>query len=490
MPKRPTRPPARLCPAALDRFVPPPRFRTATRLASVLALSLFASASGQPLYPESISTRSHSGQFIISAAVPAADRSLANALASKPQFVRLDPMLLTVSCERIKQLVVHELGATPAWRGKIYVALRPVEAGDYSVRITSERFKDGWQYRVELPDVVERRLYVRGIVQVLLLEMANRKAGERSAEIPSWLAEGLSEQLLAGNGMEIILPPPRGSVNGLALSSTVVNARRTNSLDHAHKQLRLRPPLAFEELSWPKEEGAGEDSDLYRSSAQLFVNELLRLKDGRACLVAMLNELPLHENWQFALLRAFHSSFTATRDVEKWWALHRLHFSGRDLAPTWPADQSWQKLAQMVRAPVQVRTSANELPLHTDVSLQTIIREWEGVQQSRALRNKMSELELARLRVSPEFVSVVDGYHKVLETYLLEREKGGFLFRFRKKAAASRAAREAIEQLDALDARREELRPAPGNNGTVQAQLSTAPGPKTSKTAKPKVRIP
>ena len=51
------------------------------------------------------------------------------------------------------------------------------------------------------------------------------------------------------------------------------------------RNLRGRPPLTFEDLSWPPAQAvAGDAGDLYRGSAQLFVGELLRLPDGRACL--------------------------------------------------------------------------------------------------------------------------------------------------------------------------------------------------------------
>ena len=86
----------------------------------------------------------------------------------------------TVSCERIKQALMRELGATAPWRGTVYLVLYPARAPGDTITITSERFKGGWQYRVDFPDVVERSRYVRAIVQVLLLEVANRTAQEHA----------------------------------------------------------------------------------------------------------------------------------------------------------------------------------------------------------------------------------------------------------------------------------------------------------------------
>ena len=47
--------------------------------------------------------------------------------------------------------------------------------------IEAEQFRDGWQYRVSLPDLCQRERYIRAIVNVVLLEVANRQAREHSA---------------------------------------------------------------------------------------------------------------------------------------------------------------------------------------------------------------------------------------------------------------------------------------------------------------------
>jgi hypothetical protein len=390
----------------------------------------------------------------------------------------LEPTLATVSCERIKQILTRELGATAPWRGHIYVVLHPARGAGDSITITSERFKDGWQYRVDFPDVVERTRYVRGVVQVLLLELANRTAEARAAEIPLWLNEGFAQLLLASDEVGIILPPPQGKVNGLNFSARVVHVTKENLLEQAQKKLRGCPPLTFEDLSWPAEdELSGDTADLYSGSAQVFVGELLRLPDGRACLRAMLAELPRNYNWQFAFLRAFHASFERPLDVEKWWALSVARISGRDLAQTWSREESWQKLDQAIHSAVQVRTGANELPLHAELKPQTIIREWDPVRQTQALTDMLRELGLLRLRIAQEYVGLAQDYSQLLEAYLQQRDHPGFVLPFTKNAARRRAVEAAVRQLDALDARREALRPGPRPVGANQAPALPAPVP-------------
>jgi hypothetical protein len=438
--------------------------------------ALHGLAEVQPPNPDLVSARSQSGQFVVFAWRSAPPPLSVASLAANPAFVQLEPTLATVSCERIKQVLTRELGATEPWRGHIYVVLYPARGAGDPITITSERFKDGWQYRVDFPDMVDRTRYVRGVVQVLLLELANRNAQTRAAELPLWLIEGFSQLLLASSEAEIILPPPRNKANGLNLSTLHVNARKEGLLERAQKKLRGRPPLTFEALSWPSpDELSGDTDDLYSGSAEFFLGELLRLPDGRGCLRAMLAQLPQTYNWQFAFLRGFHACFERPLDVEKWWALSLIRTSGRDLSQPWSLEESWQKLDQTVHLAVQVRTGTNELPLHADLKLQTIIREWDSVRQTPALASALRELGLLRLRIAQGFLELVQEYCQTLETYLQQRDHPGSVLPFTRKAGRRRAVEAAVQHLDALDARREALRPLPRPAATNQPPALPAP---------------
>src|SRR6185437_15283053 len=59
---------------------------------------------------------SDTGQFFVSARGPLSAHSLE--LAVDPGMITLDPALLTVSCERIKRQLLHDLDARDHWRGK------------------------------------------------------------------------------------------------------------------------------------------------------------------------------------------------------------------------------------------------------------------------------------------------------------------------------------------------------------------------------------
>lgn len=432
------------------------------------ALVQFTGAPSQGL-PQALSAWSASGQFLIQElAIPSSIG--AAGLESDTNFVRLEPTLLAISCERIKRNLWRELGATDPWRGRIFLAIYPARSAQDPVTITSEKFRDGWQYRLDLPNVVERSRCVRGVVQALLLEMANRRAEQHSAEIPLWLTEGMARQLRLSAESEIILQPPRARPGGMSLASTFVDATRKDPLTRAHDELRSGPLLSFQELSWPSpEQASGAGAERYCSSAQLFLNELLRLPDGKACLRAMLAELPSHYNWQFAFLHAFNPWFQRPLDVEKWWTLHLVHFTGRELAQTWPMDESWQKLDEIIRSPIEVRASTNDLPLHIDVRLQTIIEQAAPERQKQLLAVRIRALELTRPRLARELVPLVDDYQRVLVAYLQKTEQPGFTLPFRRKAARRQIAQETIRQLDDLDAKRSNLRPERFSYPAIQA---------------------
>src|SRR5208283_4016996 len=301
----------------------------------VVVFPLFARA--QTSFPDTSSARSVSGQFIVTGAPsPAARAGLAAMpkIATNTDFVRLEPALLAVSAERIKELLVRELN--PELRGldlpapppgKIFLALHPAQSTDEGVTIVSRRSLGGWDYQVRLPDVLSRTRYLRAMTGVLLLEFASRDARARSAEIPAWLTDGLSQELLATAGQEIILSSPDKMVNGLPVSRTITTTRGLDSLAGARRVLRDHAVLAFEQLSWPTDaQLAGDDGGAYRASAQLFVNELLALKNGPAHLRAMLETLPKFYNWQLAFQTAFRENFPRPLDVEKWWAVQVVSF--------------------------------------------------------------------------------------------------------------------------------------------------------------------
>ena len=186
-------------------------------------------------------------------------------------FVRLEPALLAVSAERVKQAVWRQLGidASAPWRGRILLALHPAATPDENVTIVFSRLVGVWNYRVELPDILSRARLTRALTGAVLLELANRdNPNARSAEIPAWLTEGLSQLLLAPGVADVILSPPDQAVNGLLQNRIVAVRHGVDPLAPARSVLNDHRALTFDELSWPDDAQLnGDDDGVYRASA-------------------------------------------------------------------------------------------------------------------------------------------------------------------------------------------------------------------------------
>jgi hypothetical protein len=429
-------------------------------VASLFAFLAAFPSQAQFSAPEAGSVRSVSGQFLVRGPEIVGPTFASLTLATNREYVLLDPTRLTVSCERIKQGLLRDLAAAPARKGMIYLQLYSGAA--QAVTVNSAQFSDAWQFQVELPELVQRHLYVRAIVQALLLEIANRSADSRGAEIPDWLCEGFAQRLLASGEVTLIPPAPKPTPNGPSLQATVFNTRRADPLSAARDQLR-RHPISFDELSWPSEETLAGDSGVsYRRATQFLIHELLAFPDGPACLRAMLASLPHRQNWQFAFLDGFRAHFQSPLDIEKWWALHLTHFIGRDLAQTWPLRESWDKLDDALHTPVQIRSSTNDLPMHSEISLQNLLREWDDPARQQALQAKANELQLLRLRVAPDLAPLVSHYIETLNAYVeAARKIRSSHFPLLRQTRLRNLNAEVLNRLDELDAERRAECPAP-----------------------------
>jgi hypothetical protein len=116
---------------------------------------------------------------------------------------------------------------------------------------------------------------------------------------------------------------------------------------------------------------------------------------------------------------------------------------------------------------VRVGTGTNQLPLQADVPMQTVIRDWERVPQSKALNDALRDLGLLRMHTAQEYLGLVQEYQQALRTYLDQRDRSGAVLPFIRQRSRRRAAEAAIQQLNALDVRRQTFRPtakAPNTN--------------------------
>jgi hypothetical protein len=449
--------------ASLHRFYDSTvqRFNGFTILACALLFPLAARAQFSPA--ETGSAHSTSGQFIVSGGQAVSPLAGQPAIATNADLVRIEPALLAVSAERLKESFRRQLGISQSasWSGQIFLALHPAQSPDENVTIISARFLKNWNYRVELPDIVSRTRLARALTGVLLLEFAGRNAQSHPAEIPAWLTDGLSQQLSAGDATENLLSLPDKAVNGMAFTDIAVIQRGIDPLAGARQVLKNSPALTFEQLSWPDDaQVSGADGGAYRASAQLFVSDILKMKDGPANLRTMLETLPQFYNWQTAFQNAFREDFPTPLDVEKWWALQVVDFAARDPGPQWTPAASRDHLDEILSVPVEMRETSNSLPAQAEVSLQAVIRNFDSGQQTSIFQTKLRDLELAQFRMAAPLAVLTDAYRRAIENYLNENELASPSTKHASPSSPKNGMGETLKKLDALDAKRRTIEDA------------------------------
>jgi hypothetical protein len=420
---------------------------------------------------QSAPVRSSSGQFIAwqlrrPAASPASARPMLRPVAghwaylfsssaapalSNAEEVTLHPALLAAQCERFKSMLLAELGEPDQWRGRIDLIIDPSLAEDQGPQLEADHDPQGWNYKLALPGRVKQEILLRRLFQTLFLEMANRHAGTQSAEIPLWLVEGMCARVQANNLATFVLEP------GQAVSANILWDKGSRTMP---VELRQHAPLAFQQLSWPQESDVTtEGLPLYRSCAQLFLEELLRFGDGRACLRSMIAQLPEHWNWQTAFLLAFHSHFDQLLDVEKWWSVSYVDFLGGFTAQTWSAADCRKTLQNCLDVPVEVHFDAGDMPVAAKITLQEVIRKWQPGDAFNALQRAVSGLKFLEPRATPEWRPLVQLYLKTLLEYLKDSQEAARAPMLGRHAPSllNGVKSETIKQLDALDLQREAL---------------------------------
>ena len=393
----------------------------------------------QPL-PDT-STTSASKQFIVSGPRQTAT---ASTVARASGLMFLDPPLVAVTCESIKQALERELGWTGDWAHRIHVVIHPVRFDNEEILLTAFRTPAGWSYQIATPDAVAPHRLLTAVVEALLRERANREVVERSVELPPWLAAGLAEHLGAGPAAHLAVMYQRSQTRQS-------NSREALARLRAH--LQDTAVLNVDALNWPEEGAmAGAAAEHYRDCAHLFVRELLRLRGGASLMNQMLSLLSEQLNWQTAFLRAFEPNFRTLLDVEKWWSLTVFQFTGEDPGQPWSLGETRERLEEILFTSVAVRISDAELPHTSSVSLKTILEDWSFERQVPLLNQKCTQLSALRQRAAAPAAALVEEYRQVLTQYLNARtapapEKGRQVAGITPRVALTSAVR-ALQQLD------------------------------------------
>ena len=394
--------------------------------------------------------RSSSGQFLISL-------HEGRRTPQPAELIALEPGTLLLTCERVRQALIAELQQVDPWQGRIYVVINPGLTNNHPPVIGAQFFTQGWQYRLELPPAIEAQKLVRGLVQVLLMEAANRSLPARSAEIPLWLSEGLTQQLLHSALVDLVVQPPLPSNQPVPARRITWQRLRPDPLEPSRTRLRTHAALSFRRMAEiGGDQVADETWKTFQASAHVFLGYLLQLPQARPALDTLLRQLPYHLNWQTAFFQVFAPVCPRLIDVEKWWSVVLVDFTGLDPMNTWSREMALQKLDDALNPPVLVADRRDRLPRRQRIAIHQILSEWESVGQRLLLQSVANELLTLRVKMPPELGELSEAYRLAIVNYL-DRRKDLAGARARiglPDTNSDRLIRATIQTLNDLDQRR------------------------------------
>jgi len=393
---------------------------------------------------------SESGQFIVHAYPPPQfeDRRIQTNIT----LVKLEPQFLVITAERTKRNFLQELELQDAYRGKVHIYISDRARPEQPLSIVSKMHSDGFEYLVGVPRNVEELKLVKGLVQVLLLELANRNS-HRNAELPSWTVEGLTRELLSS-----ITPSFVGNRKPLTIETLGYDRLR-----EARKFFQSNSCLSINELSFSNlSKLAPGSNDLlrYQYSAQLFLHSLLGLRNGSALFTRFIQSLPGTLNWQIAFFEVYKHHFNSPLDLEKWWALTWIDFENRREHEIWPRALSLQKLQATLLTSLDFYASTNALPQTRDVTLPQLLTDVDFDLQKSVLEYKIKQIFFLSFFLSPEAGSLAARYQQIMKKYIDERADAQYRPGTKKTPGVrdEKTIRNAVKEIQQLDAAMAELK--------------------------------
>jgi hypothetical protein len=372
--------------------------------------------------------------------------------------VQLTPAELAISCERVKQAYLNQLESSERPGSHIRISIKPWLPPQSDVLITALRFTDGWRYQIDVPEFVERRKIIRGLVSVLIQEMGNRLNDGDSVSVPMWLREGLTEIMLEREGPNLILEASaiKNSLgnNFYAVDAPTQEKVWKDPLRVVREKLKVAPPLSFSDLSVPVDDQiATLGFEHYQHSAHLFVSELLQLPDGRQKLRTYVQDLFRFSHPQFALFDAYRAHFATALEIEKWWSVAQVNFLSHQDRARWPEKNALAKLNEILQPQIQIRRDANSVPVSQSITLKQLVTEIDFEQQRPVLSQMVVQLQRLEWNLPPDMLKLVYDYHVLILNYSNKREQLS-ASKGNSRAAGSTAKpliKETLKQLELLE---------------------------------------
>lgn len=332
---------------------------------------------------------------------------------NNPAIIELEPQLIVVTAERTKRVLSQTLRASDEFQDKIHISVLDRAPVGQPVTVVSQVHPDGFVYKAGFPARIEAMQFARGLMQVILLEYANR-GGKRAAELPFWLVEGLTRQVVTA-------VEPAYVLNRKPMTIETVGYDR---LGTTRSFLETNSPLSAQELSFPRLAGAGEEArSRFEASAHLLVNRLLALPNGPALMSRFLRALPQTLNWQTAIFAVYKDYFDGPLSFEKWWMMNWLEFRKRQNPEHWPLALTLDRLDALLLSSMEVRAGTNNIPGQRLAKVQEILQSTDFSVQRELLGQKVQQMFFMTVNVPTSVLPLWSAYQNTLDSYLQKRSQ-------------------------------------------------------------------
>lgn len=352
--------------------------------------------------------------------------------------------------ERVSRALAQELQQPAAFQDKIHVTVFDWAQPGQLIGLLTQIHTDGFQYKLTVPRHVEGNKLLKGLLQVVLLEYANRST-RRSAELPNWLVEGMLRQIQT-------TVVPTYVVNRKPMT---IETSGYDRLGATRNYLQTNTPMTLQELSFTDlTKVTAEQREQFEASSHLLVHQLLRLKGGPALFASFLKTLPHTFNWQTAFYSVYKQHFAGPLEFEKWWMLNWVEFKNGRGQEGWPLAVTLDRLETVLLTAMEVRSEAGSIPVHREASLQEFLQLADFATQKELLGQKLQQMFFMSLSVPREALPLWMAYQRTIENYLQKRgvSDSQFLLKNYTEQRMQDLVKAAVQTLNELDAARAELK--------------------------------
>ena len=363
---------------------------------------------------------SQSGQFMVYG--PVSPKRRGGMLDVNLDTILIGPGHVAIAADRLRAAMLKRLGIPLFLGSKVKIRLNPTLNPMATIPVVTVRHLSGYSYELTLPCEIEASKLVRALVQITLLDLTNRKPQLRDIQVPFWLTAGLTQILLSQPDLVLVLKKPESNGKAMVAEEVVRTVRRHDPFFRVRARLSSRRAFDFSEIAMPSPAHIrGENWKDFQACSNLLVDRLLALPMGEQRLQRMIRLLPDSLNWQTAFLKVYGDLFSDMLEVEKWWAVMIVQFTGQNQYQNWTLLEAVEKLENLLKLPAEIKLSDADSPFDAEITIQQALRGWDFEVQKSKFQQKINQLIVARLKMPRQLIPFVNEYGRIIETYVVQR---------------------------------------------------------------------